>query len=751
VLIESETGTGKECVARAIHKASASHRKGDLVTVNCAALPETMVESELFGHEKGAFASAVARNDEIAERLGCVARDPPGARPGSDPQCLERGDRTVNAWPLPSLSTVQPSVVLRIDAVCHSFEAAWQTAARDAGPRPRIEDYLGDRPEPEWSLLLRELLLLELAYRQRAGERPAPAEYQARFPEHADLIAAVLDPSVLSGTPPPPDHVSGLRADSTQAYPDRIPLPEPAPARAELPASIGKYRVVARLGGGGQGEVFRAVHPDLPERDVVIKWERQLPALIQQRLLAEARTLARLEDRGLVRIYDVGEQEGRPFLVLEHVEGRSLLQELRQPLPSPREAARLAEQLAVILARVHAKGVLHLDLKPANVLIDGHGRLRLIDFGLAWRLHGPGADPAGGLIGGTVAYMAPEQARGDEQRIGPRTDVFGLGAVLYELLTGRPPYQGQQGGTAALEQARQGLVTPPRRINPRIPRALERICLKALAREPEQRYPSAAALAQALRGYLRRRSLAAAAVAVVGLAAVVGMLTLTGAFGSRLVPAPVAPSPAVAPLTVRLDVAAAKKGNDQRLLALEDPNVLPLRAGDALRVEARSSQPAYFYVLNMDAEGKVWPLYPWRHDDWDDVPEEQPRDSFSIPAEGKGDAARLGAGPSGVESVVVLVRATPLTAEERDLLRRALGTSWPRQQGAFDPLRGPVSIGTDDCRFGDARDREERGAIHAEDPVVLKDPVLRLRRFLQEDVRSLGVAARGVCYTFQGK
>jgi hypothetical protein len=653
----------------------------------------------------------------------------------------------VNAWPLPDLNTVQPSVALRIDGVCHSFEAAWQTSP--GGPRPRIEDYLGDRPEPERSLLLRELLLLEQACRRRAGERPAPAEYQARFPEHADLVRAVGDAADLETPPPPRGHASDLFADPTQAYPDRIPLPEPAPPRAELPACIGKYRVVARLGGGGQGEVFRAVHPDLPERDVVIKWERQMPALLQQRLLAEARTLARLDDRGLVRIYDVGEQEGRPFLVLEHVEGRSLLQELRQPLPSPREAARLAEQLAAILVRVHGQGVLHLDLKPANVLIDGSGRPRLIDFGLAWRLHASGLDPAGGPLGGTVAYMAPEQARGDEQRIGPRTDVFGLGAVLYELLTGRPPYQGQSGGTA-LEQARQGLVIPPRQINPRVPRALERICIKALAKEPERRYASAAAMERALRRYLRRPLLTAAVVGVAGVAAVVGVLSLAGAFGRWVPPGPAAPAPAVAPLTLQLNVSAAKKGNDQRLLALDEPNVLPLRAGDALRVEARSSRPACFYVLNMDAEGKVWPLYPWRHDDWDDVAEEKPRDFFSIPAEGKGDAARLGAGPSGIESVVVLARETRLTAEERDLLRRRL-RAWPKQEGAFDPLRAAVSIGAGECRYADARDGENRGAIALDQPVVLKDPVLRLRRLLQEDVRSLGVAARGVCYTFQGQ
>jgi hypothetical protein len=565
------------------------------------------------------------------------------------------------------------------------------------------------------------------------------------------LIGAVFDTATVSDAPPAPPAPRPDNADGASRTSDfQAASPQPPPTHAKLPPCIGKYRVVARLGGGGQGEVFRAVHPDLPERDVVIKWGRRLPAPIQQRLLAEARTLARLEDPGLVRVYDVGEQEGRPFLVLEHVEGRSLHQEVRQPLRSTREAARLAVQLAAILSRVHGEGVLHLDLKPANVLIETAGRVRLIDFGLAWREEAYGLGAAGCLLGGTVAYMAPEQARGDEKRIGPWTDVFGLGAVLYELLTGRPPYQNQPGGLTAGEQARQGLVVPPRQINPRVPRALERICLKALAKEPEQRYASAAEMERALRGHLRRRFLTAAILGVVGLAAAVVLLVVAGAFGLWSLPRPATPGPAAAPLALHLNLSAAKKGNDQRLFALDELNVLPLRAGDGLRIEARSSRPAYFYALNMDAEGKVWPMYPWRNDDWEDVPEEEPRDFFSIPAAGKGDAARLRAGPSGVESVVVLARETRLTAGERDLLRKSLG-EWPKEQGAFDPLRGVVNIGVDEFRFGDARDREERGAIALDQPVVLKDPVLRLRRLLQEDVRSLGVASRGVCYNFQGK
>jgi hypothetical protein len=200
---------------------------------------------------------------------------------------------------------------------------------------------------------------------------------------------------------------------------------------------------------------------------------------------------------------------------------------------------------------------------------------------------------------------------------------------------------------------------------------------------------------------------------------------------------------------LQLNLWASKKGNDARLFSLEEAGVLPLRAGDALRVEAGTTRPAYFYALNMDATGKVWPLYPWRGNGWGDVPEEKPRDFFCVPDPSKGGAAKLKPGPSGIESVLVLARETPLTAGERRRLRDLLGV-WPKDQGPFDPLLAAVSVGADEVRFADARDQKVRGAVDLEDPMVLKDPVLRLRHLLQGEVRALGVASRGVCYTFQG-
>ena len=271
--------------------------------------------------------------------------------------------------------------------------------------------------------------------------------------------------------------------------------------------------------------------------------------------------------------------------------------------------------------------------------------------------------------------------------------------------------------------------------------AVRRILCRACDDDPSRRFPNAEAMRQEV-ARLRRGKRGWLAVAAAGL-----LLACLGSY--------VATSwlkgggPARPPLGLQLALSACKQGNQQRLLALEEAGVLPLRRGDGLRIEARTTRPAYFYVLNLDAAGEVWPMYPWRKNDWEDVAEEKLRDFFCIPDPSAGDAAKLQAGPSGIEAVVVLARDRPLTAEERQQLRTLIG-GWPREQGAFDPLRAAVSIGGDTVHFADDHDQAVRGAIKDDDAVVLKDPVLRLRHVLQGDVRSLEVAARGVCYTFQG-
>lgn len=328
------------------------------------------------------------------------------------------------------------SAELRHDEVCGRFEAALK-----ADPPPQLEDYLGQVPEPERSSLFRELLALEVLYRRRKDQRPTVEDYRQRFAEYVDVARAVLqetdspEPIAVGGEPGLHYQVTaswqpGLHDEVTTA-PGGLALPaeETRQAGTLLTEFIGKYRVVEWLGGGGQGDIFRAVHPSLPGRDLVIKWASQaLPAAHREKLVDEGQVLAKLDDPGLVRIYDVDTHAGRPFVVMEYVPGLSLHAQLKQGPHSPRRAAALAAEVAGILARVHGQGVWHRDLKPANILIDGAGRPRLVDFGLALMTPSwgePGQPPSG--VSGTFQYMAPEQAAGEVERIGPWTDVFGLG------------------------------------------------------------------------------------------------------------------------------------------------------------------------------------------------------------------------------------------------------------------------------------------------------------------------------------
>jgi hypothetical protein len=244
---------------------------------------------------------------------------------------------------LPADNELRPrSKVLWMEQVCGRFEAAWK-----AGQRPRLEDYLADVPEPDYSALLRELLGLELDYRHQTGEQPRPEEYRPRFLEHTGPIDSVFQETAL--------RIPQASQQTPLPSPEgTTPLPSAEAPAAEVAAQplhplwIGKYQVIERLGGGGQADVFRAKHPKLPGHDVVIKWAKEsLPAPIQQMLITEGGILARLEDPGLVRIYDVDVHEGRPFIVMEYVAGRTLQQQIKEGLPRPREAAALVARLAL--------------------------------------------------------------------------------------------------------------------------------------------------------------------------------------------------------------------------------------------------------------------------------------------------------------------------------------------------------------------------------------------------------------------
>jgi WD40 repeat protein len=265
---------------------------------------------------------------------------------------------------------------------------------------------------------------------------------------------------------------------------------------------VGGYEVLGELGQGGMGVVYKARHLQL-NRLVALKMiragARARPSdLLRFRIEAEA--VAALQHPHIVQLYEVGEADGCPYLSLEYVDGGSLAQRHQEQPCSPLEAAGLIQTLARAADYAHRRGVIHRDLKPANVLLTADCQPKISDFGLAKRLGAERGQTATGNVMGTPSYMAPEQAQGRTREIGPATDVYALGAILYNLLTGRPPFEGDTPLGTLLQVAGHEPV-PPSRVRQGIPRDLETICLKCLCKEAAQRYASALDLAEDLQRF----------------------------------------------------------------------------------------------------------------------------------------------------------------------------------------------------------------------------------------------------------
>jgi serine/threonine protein kinase/tetratricopeptide (TPR) repeat protein len=289
---------------------------------------------------------------------------------------------------------------------------------------------------------------------------------------------------------------------SLLASPDGTAVSPPAP----LPERIGKYEVVALLGSGAMGVVYKCRQPDL-ERFVAVKVLGAISAAdvdLRQRFLREARVAAQLHHPNTVRIYDVGVDGAHPYLVLEWIDGRPLDQLIRDPVLTVDGSLRVAFHVAQALHDAHEHGVVHRDVKPSNILIDQAGRPKLADFGLAKFVDGSKSLSGVGDLIGTPKYMSPEQVLLPSEEIDARTDVFSLGAVLYEMLTGKPPFDGPT-PLAILRQLTDEDPTPPHEVNPEIPDEVAAICMKALAKDRDKRYLTAEAFADAIQSHVLHR------------------------------------------------------------------------------------------------------------------------------------------------------------------------------------------------------------------------------------------------------
>lgn len=269
-------------------------------------------------------------------------------------------------------------------------------------------------------------------------------------------------------------------------------------------SQIGDYEVLGEIARGGMGVVYKARHTQLGRLAAVklIK-SGELAATDEiRRFQVEAQAVAGLDHSGIVTVYEVGQQQGQPFMAMAFIAGESLWQKVKEAPFAPQEAARLMQQVADAVQYAHDKGIIHRDLKPHNILLTAQGQPKVTDFGLAKKQSVDSSLTATGQALGTPSYMPPEQVSGKNELVGPLADVYSLGATLYCLLTGRPPFQAATALDTMLQVLERSPV-PPRQLNPAIPRDLETICLKCLEKVPAQRYSSASELALELDRYLK--------------------------------------------------------------------------------------------------------------------------------------------------------------------------------------------------------------------------------------------------------
>jgi serine/threonine-protein kinase len=355
-----------------------------------------------------------------------------------------------------------------------------------------------DLPESEQEQRL-AVLLSELTDAAQRGE-VVDIEIACRsHPDLADELRGLWAAVVIAD-------VTGTQSqDTTPDAPQ-----EPASGTLQLPCGIGGYELLAELGRGGMGVVYRARQSGLG-REVAVKMilgDLLASPTDRQRFRAEAEAAARLDHPNIVPVFEVGELEGRPFFSMKYIAGQTLTKLLvERPLPA-RDSARLLANVSRAIHYAHQRGVLHRDLKPSNILIDESGNPHVTDFGLAKQTASAGSLTKTGMIIGTPSYMSPEQAAGARGEVGPASDVYSLGAILYHMLTGRPPFQAASPVDTVLLVLEQDPV-PPRVINPKADRDLGMIAMRCLQKPADLRYDSAESLAADLEAYLGNQPIAA--------------------------------------------------------------------------------------------------------------------------------------------------------------------------------------------------------------------------------------------------
>jgi aminoglycoside phosphotransferase len=585
-----------------------------------------------------------------------------------------------------------------VDRLVQEFDDSWRKWSSSAvGPPPEIDPILPTAPDSARLELLVDLCCVDLEYRRRLGQNPSPDEYCRRYP----LLAAAGD------------RLADFRTHASRFLPSVGPAIVPSGAEP-MPTAIGPYRVIERLGSGGQADVYRAFHTGL-HREAAVKLCRTEAIGDPAMLADEARLLAMLDHPGVVRVYDVGVHEGRPYLAGEFIDGRTLDRYAQDSAVSPAKAARLVAALARAVDAAHRLGIAHLDIKPRNVLIDPAGNPRLIDFGLA-RVRSRWVDrPVNpGEIFGSLGFLPPEQAVADGSA-GPRSDLFGLGSVLYFLLTGKPPYRGADVNELVAKAAKADIDWKALE-SPSIPAGLAAICRRAMARDPAARPADAAALAGELETVLGRPR--RAVLWVLAAAAVVGAAVLIRQLG------PGAPTP-IPEARVRIEL----HRNGGTFAPADAP---PATDGDELRIRADIPAGVHAALILLPGDGP-----------WQTLAAEAPRAAgFELIYPGPGKTRAVG-GPAGtMVFLVCLSRDGPVNAEEMEFV-------WPHAPAQPLPPDGVV------LRVADGQVRnigEEGRAGFIGDVENRVDPETALRERIESATKALnrrGARVFGEAFVFR--
>lgn len=534
-----------------------------------------------------------------------------------------------------------------VGAIWEQMRSAWNTGRPLRAEQFLTKEFLEECGD-EGAV---DVIYGEFALAETHDGQPQVEEYLRRFPQFRTGLERQF--SLHAAIELMPSAVSQQRSGPTMPQTSDVTFTD----GLACPGPFGKYTLVAPLDAGGQSRVYRAVHPGLG-KEVVLKLSRpsetSADAHNAAALAAEAKLLADLKHPNLAQIHDAGTIDGRTYLAIEYIRGRTLAQHARQAQLTPEQSVTIVAKVARALAVIHARGILHLDIKPKNIVIDEQGEPRLIDFGLSRHEHAYSEQiPVEGLAG-TLEFMAPEQARCESQNLGPAADIFSLGGVLYYLLTGSPLFAARTARESlglAKQNAWNRSVLEQKPISP----AIRRACAKALAAKPAERFVSASELANELdRAVVGRRAPTWAVVAT-AVAALVLIAFLVGRLFSDT------GSPPAKTSTPKLEVQVW-----QQAIRKELTHAVPVINRDEVRVEGEAAAGTAAMLVFINGAGELSVLRQ----------QEATRDAQAVVFPDAQSLAPI-TGDPGSEVLMLITAARLPTPEELQTWWRSTSPQWP--------------------------------------------------------------------------